>query len=317
MLDRAPTGPEFLGLMALYALCLAAGFGLKGLSRLNGQGLRGQAGAGVPKGSAAPVGSALPQVAAAPQGSSVPQTTASPRGSLVPHGAGIARKFKVFFLFQTLMLTLAYWCLPGLALFFLALFAFSVREIAALRRRPTYPAGYGFAPGPAYGLIGLFGLSLLAFLVFSGRVAGRPFPPGGGLPFLAFVFLLLAVADGYAQITGQILGGPKIVPGISPGKTWSGFLGGMAFSAAASVIGNRLLFGFMGAAQAAILGVMVGGLAFLGDISASWVKRRMGLKDFSDLLGPQGGVLDRGDSLIWLGPALWTLWEAKILFSGS
>ncbi len=275
MLDRAPTGPDFLGLMALYVLCLAAGFGLKGISRLIGPRSRGQA------------------------------------------GAGIARKFKVFFLFQTLMLTLAFWWLPGLAMFFLALFAFSIREIAALRRRPTYPAGYGFTPGPAYGLIGLFGLSLLSFLVFCCRVAGRPFPPGGGLPFLAFVFLLLAVADGYAQITGQILGGPKIVPRISPGKTWSGFLGGMAFSAAASVFGNLFLFGFMGAAPAAILGVMVGALAFLGDISASWVKRRMGLKDFSDLLGPQGGVLDRGDSLIWLGPALWISWEAGILFSGS
>jgi CDP-diglyceride synthetase len=284
MLDRAPTGPGFLGLMALYVLCLAAGFGLKGLSRLLGTG---------PRGSGAPAAAA---------------------GAPAPGGAGIARKFKVFFLFQTLMLTLAYWWLPGLALFFLALFAFSAREIAALQRRPTYPAGYGFRFGPAYGLLGLFGFSLFSFLIFSGRAAGRPFPPGGGLPFLAFVFLLLAVADGYAQITGQILGGPKIVPGISPGKTWSGFLGGMVFSAAVSALGNRILFGFMDAPRAAALGAMVGVLAFLGDISASWVKRRMGLKDFSDLLGPQGGILDRGDSLIWLGPALWLAWEAKPLF---
>jgi CDP-diglyceride synthetase len=248
-------------------------------------------------------------------GTDAPTGAGAPRGAIAPQGPSIARKFKAFFLFQTLMLTLAYWWLPGLALFFLALFAFSAREILALRRRPTYPAGYGFRPGPAFGLLGLFGLSLLSFLVFSGRVAGRPFPPGGGLPFLAFVFLLLAVADGYAQITGQILGGPKIVPGISPGKTWSGFLGGMAFSAGASVFGNLFLFGFMDAAPAAILGTMVGALAFLGDISASWVKRLMGLKDFSELLGPQGGVLDRGDSLIWLGPALWTAWEANTLFS--
>jgi hypothetical protein len=283
MFEMPPRSGDFAALMLLYAGCLAAGFALKGLARA----LR-------------------PHVA--------PTTPAKEGASLRTSGPGIGRKFKVFFLFQTGLMGLAFWCLPGLGLFFLALFAAAAWEIAALRRCPTYPAGYGFRPLPAYGLLLLFGLSLAAYLALAARLAGGaafPFlPMWGGSPFLAFAFLLIAVADGYAQITGQILGGPKIVPRISPGKTWSGFAGGMAFCALAAWAGNHFIFGFMPGAWAAGLGATVGVLAFLGDISASWVKRRMGLKDFSNLLGPQGGVLDRGDSLIWLGPALWLLGTA-------
>jgi CDP-diglyceride synthetase len=283
MLDTPPRIADFGALMLLYAGCLAAGFGLKGLARKPGS-------------------------------DTAPNPTTHSAG--LPKGPGIARKFKVFFLFQSAMMTLAFWSLPGLAFFFLILFGCSAWEIAALNRRATYPVGYGFRPVPAYGLLSLFGLSLACHLAFAAQQSGNRLP-SGGFPFLAFVFLLIAVADGYAQITGQIFGGPKIAPRISPGKTWSGFLGGMGFCALAAWIGNRTVFGFLPDAWAALSGLAVGGLAFLGDISASWVKRRMGIKDFSNLLGPQGGVLDRGDSLIWLGPALWMAGMALRALQGA
>jgi len=282
VLDRLPTGADFGALMLLYAGCLMTGFALKGAARA----LR------------PPMAKAKGDASLAADGRA--------------QGPGIAGKFKVFFLFQTGLMGLAFWCLPGLAAFFLILFAFAAWEIAALHRRVTYPTGYGFRPVPAYGLLSLFGISLLAYLGFAAAVSGFRLP-AGGLPFLAFVFLLIAVADGYAQITGQVLGGPKIVPRISPGKTWSGFFGGMGFCGLAAWIGNHFIFAFLPDAWAIILGVKIGALAFLGDISASWVKRRMGLKDFSNLLGPQGGVLDRGDSLIWVGPALGLAWASGMM----
>ncbi|MDB5105525.1 MAG: phosphatidate cytidylyltransferase [Fibrobacteres bacterium] len=275
MLDRAPVGADFLWLMGFYAVCLAAGFALKAAARRPGR-------------------------AASATGASLDGR--GPEG--LPKGPGIARKFKVFFLFQTALLACSFWSVPVLALFFLVLFILSAWEIGLLHRRVTYPTGYRFRPLQAYGLLALFGFSLACFLLSAARISGCALPPGG-TPFLAFTFLLIAVADGYAQITGQILGGPRIVPRISPGKTWSGFVGGMAFCALAAWLGNRFRFGFMGDGAAVLYGASAGVLAFLGDITASWVKRRMGIKDFSDLLGPQGGVLDRGDSLIWLGPALW------------
>jgi CDP-diglyceride synthetase len=275
MLDAAPDWPTFSGLMALFGAFLALGFAMKAGAE------RFRVATGAPNGPG--------------------RGDASPG---LPRGPGIARKFKVFFLFQTALIALAYWWLHGLALFFLVLFGLSVREILSLRGR-EYPPGYGFKSVPSYGLLILFGLSLAAYLLFAARILGRPFPPSGGLPFLALAFLLVAVADGYSQITGQIFGGPKITPRISPGKTWSGFLGGAGFCAAAAWLVNGVLFDFMPGGQAFAMGACIGCLAFLGDISASWVKRRMGIKDFSGLLGPQGGALDRVDSLIWLGPALW------------
>ncbi len=274
MLDAAPRGADFLRLMMLYAAFLAAGFGLKAIAK---------------------------KWRPAPPAAHVRKGIEGPKDF---KGPGIAAKFTVFFLFQTALLGLAFWWLPGLAFFFLVLFAFGAKEVTGLRAA-TYPVGYRFRPVTTYGLLGLFGLSLAAYLGFAADALGRAFPPSGGWPFLAFLFLLVAIADGYSQITGEILGGAKIVPRISPGKTWSGFLGGLVFCALAAWVGNRLLFRFPADAAFACLGAATGALAFFGDISASWVKRRMGLKDFSNLLGSQGGVLDRGDSLIWLGPALW------------
>ncbi|MEO6095708.1 MAG: phosphatidate cytidylyltransferase [Fibrobacteria bacterium] len=285
MLDAAPRIADFGALMALYAACLATGFGLKYALRRS------------------------PRFAAKPIRSDARQ---EPSTAVFSQGPGIARKFKAFFLFQTALMTLAFWSIPGLAVLFLILFAFAVREILRLRSGETYPAGYGFRPIPAYGLLVLSGLSLAGYLGFAAKITGA-MPPPRGLPLLAFIFLLVAVADGYAQITGQILGGPKIVPRLSQGKTWSGFFGSLFFCALASWSGDHYFFGYIPEAGpayatdvlAAVFGVFVASLAFLGDISASWVKRRMGLKDFSNLLGPQGGILDRIDSLLWLGPALW------------
>lgn len=103
-----------------------------------------------------------------------------------------------------------------------------------------------------------------------------------------------------------------MVPRISPGKTWSGFFGGLSVCMAAALLGQALVFPWLSLPAAAITGFGVGVLAFLGDITASWVKRRLGIKDFSNLLGPQGGVLDRADSLLWLGPALLALHAASV-----
>jgi phosphatidate cytidylyltransferase len=212
-------------------------------------------------------------------------------------GAGIAQKLNAFVGFQVLLLSLSFWSFAGFALFLIVLLAFSFFEIIALRATRRVEA---------LGLLALFTLSICAYLWFASEFPpGKIFSPWQGTPFLGFLFLLVAIFDGYSQICGEILGGWKIVPRISPGKTWSGFLGGLVFCAAAALLSQRLVFGFLRPGPALIVGAATGVFAFLGDISASWVKRRLGIKDFSNLLGPQGGVLDRADSLLWLGPAAW------------
>jgi phosphatidate cytidylyltransferase len=123
--------------------------------------------------------------------------------------------------------------------------------------------------------------------------------------------LLAAVFDGFSQIVGELAGGPRLAPRVSPAKTWSGLCGGAFFAACAALLARWLLFpGAEGEERAGyvvfmLFALAVGLAALAGDLSASAVKRRLGVKDFSARLGAQGGVLDRTDSLLALGIFLW------------
>ena len=113
---------------------------------------------------------------------------------------------------------------------------------------------------------------------------------------LLWCFLVVACADGFAQVCGQIFGRHALAPGLSPAKTIEGALGGMAAAAVGSVALRA------GAALSVVTalawGVAVFAAGLCGDLAASWLKRRAGIKDYSNVLPGQGGLLDRFDSLI-------------------
>ena len=111
-----------------------------------------------------------------------------------------------------------------------------------------------------------------------------------------FVFLCVAACDGFSQVTGQWTGRTPLAPVVSPGKTVEGFAGGVVAAAAVAVLLRDLVPMSTGWAVITGTGVAFSGLA--GDLAASWVKRRAGLKDFGSRLPAQGGVLDRFDSFI-------------------
>jgi phosphatidate cytidylyltransferase len=113
---------------------------------------------------------------------------------------------------------------------------------------------------------------------------------------LVWCFMTVACADGFAQITGQLLGRRPIARRLSPTKTLEGALGGFAAAVGASVaLRASVALGF---AAAAGWGAALALAALGGDLAASWLKRRAGLKDYSAALPGQGGFLDRFDSLI-------------------
>lgn len=115
-------------------------------------------------------------------------------------------------------------------------------------------------------------------------------------PAFAFVFLAAAACDGFSQVTGQWLGRRPLAPRISPAKTVEGFLGGLCAAAAVSALASGLAG--LSPARAAVLGILIGVAGLAGDLAASWVKRRAGIKDYSAALPGQGGFLDRFDSLL-------------------
>ena len=125
-------------------------------------------------------------------------------------------------------------------------------------------------------------------------VALRVFPLQPQLIVLG-LFLLVWATDTGALVFGKLIGGPKIAPRLSPGKTWSGTIGG---SITATVIYGFYiaLFGF-DAESAMVFAFVLSFVAHAGDLFESLVKRRFGLKNSGGLIPGHGGILDRVDSL--------------------
>ena len=111
---------------------------------------------------------------------------------------------------------------------------------------------------------------------------------------LYLLILLSFFNDTVAYISGRFIGGPLIIPKISPKKTWSGSL--ISFSMTSIFLYN-LNFNIF------IL-VIISSLFFFGDIFFSYIKRQMRVKDFSNILGGHGGILDRLDSMFFVAIVL-------------
>jgi phosphatidate cytidylyltransferase len=123
--------------------------------------------------------------------------------------------------------------------------------------------------------------------------------PEGVFAVAGLVALIVAIDVG-AYFAGRTIGGPKIAPRISPSKTWAGLLGAIAGA-------SLVLFGIVrqlgeGAPLASILatGALCAVVAQAGDFFESWMKRRAGVKDSSNLIPGHGGLFDRVDGLLAL-----------------
>lgn len=117
---------------------------------------------------------------------------------------------------------------------------------------------------------------------------------GSGSQTIVWLVLVVVVTDVLGYFAGRALGGPKFWPAISPKKTWTGTVAG--WGGAALVGGGFVL---AGAASWGLvpLSVLVAFAGQMGDIWESWIKRRCGVKDSSQLIPGHGGVLDRFDAL--------------------
>ncbi len=126
---------------------------------------------------------------------------------------------------------------------------------------------------------------------------------------VTFLYLTVATNDAMAQITGELLGRRALVAHISPAKTIEGAAGGIIFAGAMGVALSSVMgWSYL---TSAILGLILGFAGLMGDLTASVWKRALGLKNFSTLLGAQGGVLDRFDGLIFSAPFFYLLMIAQ------
>ncbi|TIP17063.1 MAG: phosphatidate cytidylyltransferase, partial [Mesorhizobium sp.] len=127
-----------------------------------------------------------------------------------------------------------------------------------------------------------------------------------GLIAILFLFSVVWATDIAAYFVGRAVGGPKLAPSISPGKTQSGALGGAVGGIAAGLV----LAIAAGAGNLTMLGLVALALSIvsqIGDLFESWVKRRHGCKDSSNLIPGHGGVMDRVDGLVAAAFALYVI----------
>jgi phosphatidate cytidylyltransferase len=159
----------------------------------------------------------------------------------------------------------------------------------------------------------IFGLLYVVWLFnfITKIVYVTPRGDGGAITGHYYVLYLIVVtkfSDMGAYLTGSAIGRHPLVPHLSPKKTWEGFFGALAFSTLGSfglvwVMGKKL--GFIHWHDAAILGVLLGFAAIIGDLAESLIKRATEMKDSGGFLPGIGGVLDLIDSLLFTAPLLY------------
>ena len=126
-------------------------------------------------------------------------------------------------------------------------------------------------------------------------------PVAGGVGLVLYLACLTELNDIAQYVWGKSFGRRKVVPTVSPNKTWAGLLGGVG----TTILLSYLLAPFLTPLRpldSVYAGVIIGLGGFLGDITVSAVKRDIGIKDTGHLLPGHGGILDRVDSLTFTAP---------------
>ena len=198
----------------------------------------------------------------------------------------VARKSYLKFLVYFLIINLLFWCIVlfpgGFPYLVIAIVLLGIWELSTLFVR----SGFKNLPVFLLSLLVLisFGFGFYRFSLLSSET-------------MLYVFLIVSIFDSFSQITGQLWGKKKIVPTISPNKTYGGVIGGFLVAVLSAFLlmvlhpemsfDSRLIY---------IIGLVA--FAFIGDLLASWYKRVYGVKDYSLLIPGHGGILDRFDSLI-------------------
>jgi phosphatidate cytidylyltransferase len=134
------------------------------------------------------------------------------------------------------------------------------------------------------------------------------FPDVEGRFYLLYFILITKFSDSGAYAVGSLIGRHKMIPRISPGKTWEGFAGAIVVSTGASLIFAHIAHNHVPALtpmHAAILGVVLSCAAVIGDLIESLFKREAGVKDSGKFFPGIGGMLDLLDSILFNAPLMY------------
>lgn len=193
-----------------------------------------------------------------------------------------------------LLLTTQYWGNLRMVVALLALMLATMLGIGVFR----YQAGRAESDWISFSLLGLVYCILPLLLLMEIRVQSN------GAWWLCYLTLVMWATDTGAYLVGRTLGSRKLIPRLSPGKTWEGLLGGLTLGGAAGVAtlyGGGIWIGWDAGIGLSLLLAMV---SQLGDLAESLMKREADIKDSGQLIPGHGGLLDRLDSLLYATPLL-------------
>jgi phosphatidate cytidylyltransferase len=142
-------------------------------------------------------------------------------------------------------------------------------------------------------MITVFALSHVSYLLV---LPAAKNPVAGGAGLVLYLVFLTQFNDVAQYIWGKSLGRHKVVPTVSPNKTWEGLIGGVLTTAVLAVLLAPVLTPLT-RLQALIAGPLIGLGGFFGDVNVSSLKRDLGVKDSGTMIAGHGGILDRVNSL--------------------
>jgi phosphatidate cytidylyltransferase len=151
---------------------------------------------------------------------------------------------------------------------------------------PTRPLAFG---------IPYFGLGAVALVWLRAQSSS------GGANVIVLLLVVWA-SDIGAYVAGRAIGGPRLAPAISPGKTWSGAVGGLAAAAAAGLAASAILGHGPISWRPVAFAVLIGVVSQAGDLFESQLKRHFGVKDSGTMIPGHGGLLDRLDAVLTAAP---------------
>ncbi len=185
----------------------------------------------------------------------------------------------------------------GLFVIFIPVYIFLTLPVRLVLARET--AGFvASASQIQWGLMAfVFGLSHLRYVAAFPRAEGSL---ADGRTLLLFLVFVAEISDVFQYVWGKTLGRHKVIPAVSPNKTWEGLVGGVA-SAMLLSLALRFLTPFS-VGETLLVSFIVCLAGFFGGAVMSAVKRDFGVKDFGALIPGHGGMLDRLDSLCYAAP---------------
>ncbi len=143
------------------------------------------------------------------------------------------------------------------------------------------------------GFLLLLGLDFISLM----KIGHRPM-------MILMILVIVCAADICAWGFGRMISGDKMWEKISEHKTWAGQIFGIIGGTIAAIAYGHITMGHF-VPQLLWIGISIALLSQYGDLTASFVKRKLKIKDFSNILGKHGGIIDRFDGWIYVLPIVW------------